>query len=227
MQRLCRANNDSRAARLADEANKLIDECVAALATLNTNITRRLTDGMIDVQTGSGYAQWLMLVVPLLGVAVSLILSIILTRSITVPMARGVEFSDAVARGDLTKRLELTQQDEVGLLTRALDRVATAFGKIVGEIRTVSQNIGGSATELSSVSHQVLAQSEEMTAQAGQVASSTEQMATNITTMAAAAEEMSMNVASISSASEEISVNVSTISAAAEATARNVTTVAA
>ena len=142
-------------------------------------------------------------------------------------MAQGVAFSEAMAQGDLTRRLNLVQRDEMGLLGRAMDHVAAAFGKVVGEIRTVSQNIGRSASDLSSVSHQVLAQSEEMTAQAGQVASSTEQMATNITTMAAAAEEMSMNVASISSASEEISVNVSTISAAAEATARNVTTVAA
>ena len=107
-----------------------------------------------------------------------------------------------------------------------MDHVAVAFGKIVGEIRGVSQNIGGAATELSAVSHELLAQSEEMTAQAGHVASGTEQMATNITTMAAAGEEMSMNVASISSASEEISVNVGTISSAAETTARNVTAVA-
>lgn len=224
--KLCRANYNTRCAKLANEANKSIDDCITALAGLNTNITQRLNDDMGAVRTGSRYAQWLMLIVPLVGIAVSLALALLLTRSITVPMARGVEFSDAVARGDLTKRLALTQQDEVGLLTRALDRVAAAFGKIVGEIRSMSHGIDGSAKELSAVSHQLLAQSEEMSAQAGHVAGSTEQMSTNINTMAAAAEEMSMNVASISSASEQISVNVGTISAAAEAASRNVTTAA-
>ncbi|MCY2991068.1 MAG: methyl-accepting chemotaxis protein [Planctomycetota bacterium] len=225
MQKWLRMDTNSRSAELVNEANSPIDDCMTALTGLNKNVTDRLTEGMKDVQTGSRYAQWLMLVVPLLGIAVSLALAFVLTRSITVPMVRGVEFSDAVAQGDLTKRLGLTQRDEVGLLAHALDRIAAGFGKIVGDIRGVSQGIAGSASELSAVSHQLLAQSEQMTAQAGHVAGSTEQMATNVNTMAAAGEEMSMNVASISSASEQISVNVGTISSAAEATARNVTTV--
>ncbi len=225
MQNWLRDDTNSQSGELANEANSPIDECLTALAGLNKNITDRLTESMDDVRTGSQYAQGLMWVVPLFGIVVSLMLAIILTRSITVPMARGVEFSDAVARGDLTERLGLTQGDEVGLLTRALDRIAAGFGKIVGDIRGVSQGIAGSASELSAVSHQLLAQSEQMTAQAGHVAGSTEQMATNINTMAAAGAEMSMNVASISSASEQISVNVGTISSAAEATARNVTAV--
>ena len=182
---------------------------------------------MTSIGDSSQYAQWLMISVTLVGIAISLVLAVLLTRSVTVPMLRGVAFSESLARGDLTQRLNLTQRDEVGLLTRAMDHIAQSFGEIVGGIRRVSQNIGGAASELSSVSHQVLAQSEEMTAQAGHVAGGTEQMNTNISTMAAAAEEMSMNVASISSASEQISVNVGTISSAAEAAARNVTAVVA
>lgn len=227
LQKLLRANTNPRAAQSAHASNEDIDDCMSALADLVEALNNDLRSDMTAISDTSRFAQWLMVCVPLVGIAISLVLAFLLTRSVVGPMTAGVAFSESLARGDLTQRLNLAQRDEVGLLARAMDHVATAFAKIVGEIRTVSQNIGGAASELTSVSHQVLAQSEEMTAQAGEVASSTEQMATNITTMAAAAEEMSMNVASISSASEEISVNVGTISAAAEATARHVTTVAA
>ncbi|MCU0872962.1 MAG: methyl-accepting chemotaxis protein [Pirellulaceae bacterium] len=227
LQKLLRANTNARSAELMSASNPLIDDCMTALADLIAELDTDLKDDMTSIGDTSRYAQWLMVCVPLVCIALSLGLAFLLTRSIVGPLAAGVAISESMAQGDMTRRLNLVQRDEVGLLGRALDHVAAAFGKIVGEIRSVSRNIGTSASDLSSVSHQVLAQSEEMTAQAGQVASSTEQMATNITTMAAAAEEMSMNVASISSASEEISVNVSTISAAAETTARNVTTVAA
>jgi methyl-accepting chemotaxis protein len=227
LQKLLRANTNTRSVQLAHGANQHIDDCMSALADLVDGLNNELRSDMSSIGDTSRFAQWLMVGVPLVCIAVSLVLAYFLTRSVTGPMAQGVAFSEAVAQGDLTRRLNLVQRDEVGLLARALDHVAASFGKIVGEIRSVSQQVGGSAAELSSVSHQVLAQSEEMAAQAGQVASSTEQMATNTTTMAAAAEEMSMNVASISSASEEISVNVGTISAAADGTARNVTTVAA
>jgi methyl-accepting chemotaxis protein len=199
---------------------------MAALANLVEELKGDLSGDMTRISETSRFAQWLMICVPLVCVAVSLVLAVLLTRAVVGPLTAGVSLSESLAQGDLTRRLNLTQGDEVGLLGRALDHVAAAFGRIVGEIRLVSQQVDGSATELTTVSHQVLAQSEEMTAQAGQVASSTEQMTMNVTTMATAAEEMSMNVASISSASEQISVNVGTISCAAEATARNVTTVA-
>lgn len=227
LQKLLRANTNTLSTRQVHEANKYIDDCMAALSDLVQEANNELRTDMTSVSNTSRYAQWLMVLVPLVCIAISLLLTVLLTRSVTVPIARGVEFSEAIAHGDLTRRLDLAQRDEVGLLARAMDHVASSFGKIVGEIRGTSQGIAGSASELSAVSHQLLAQSEQMTAQAGHVAGSTEQMATNNNTMAAAAEEMSMNVASISSASEQISVNVGTISSAAETTARNVTAVAA
>ncbi len=226
LQKLVRGNTYTRSLQLVESANADIDTCMKALGDLTDSLREAMRTTMTDVGDTARFAQRLMIGVPLVGIAVSLVLTFLLTRSVVGSLARGVAFSETLAQGDMTRRLNLVQRDEMGLLGRAMDHLAAAFSKVVGEIRAVSQNIGGAAAELSSVSHQVLAQSEEMTAQAGQVASSTEQMATNITTMAAAAEEMSMNVASISSASEQISVNVSTISAAAETTARNVTTVA-
>ena len=194
--------------------------------SLSESLHDRLKVDMTGIRETSAYTQWLMLVAPLVGISLSLCLTVLLTKSITAPMARGVKFSEAIARGDLTQRLNLSQRDEVGQLTQAIDHAAASFGKVVKEIHDTSRGIDVSAAELSSVSHQMLVQSEEMTTQAGYVASSTEQMTTNVSTMAAAAEEMSMNVMSISSASEEISVNVGTISSAAEATARNVAAVA-
>jgi methyl-accepting chemotaxis protein len=176
-------------------------------------------------QAEYGFARWVIVAVALIGIVLSLGLSLLVTRSITEPIARSLAISESIAHGDLTQRLELQQRDEIGQLSTALNRVSNTLSRIVGEIRGVSGGLGGSARELHTVSHEMLAQSEEMATQAGNVASATEQMSSNISTMAAGAEQMSMNVASISSASEEISVNVGTISAAAITTAKNVATV--
>jgi methyl-accepting chemotaxis protein len=162
----------------------------------------------------------------LLGVIAALLLGRLIAHSVTQPVAQGVELAHALAGGDLTKRLHLKQNDEIGQLTSAIDQAADNFAKIIAEIHDVAAQIGASAGDLGAVSHHLLAQSEEMSTQAGFVAGSTEQMTANINTMAAAAEQMSMNVASISSASEEISVNVGTISSAASETSGNVNSVA-
>jgi len=179
-----------------------------------------------QVVDNSAWAQRTMLLLPFVGVTVSVVLALAMVRSITGAVRKGVEVSEKIASGDLTARLKLDQQDEVGQLTRAMDQAADAFSRVVGDIRGVSGQLAASSDELSVVSQQLLAQSEEMASQASHVAASSEQMATNISTMAAAAEEMSMNVVSISSASEEISVNVGTISSASDTAAQGVRGVA-
>jgi methyl-accepting chemotaxis protein len=224
LQKLLRTNSISKATEFElGPIIKLSNAAIAALARLQDVLNRQLEDELAAARGQAALAQGIMIGAPALGIPLCVLLALLLTRSITGPMARGVAVSEAVAKGDLTQRVNLDQHDEVGLLTKALDHMAGTFGHILTDIRGVSQGVGGSATELGSVSHQLLAQSEEMSTQANQVAGASEQMATNISTMAAAAEQMSMNVVSISSASEQISVNVGTISNAADLSAKSFT----
>lgn len=223
IQKLSHINSNNRCSKLTlTKTVKLADECDGALQRLQQLLTAQVESdrGSID----AGYRRSLAITggAALLGIAIGLFLSRQIALSITQPVAKGVELANALAEGDLTRRLQLTQNDEIGHLTRAIDHAAETFANIVTEIHGVSDQIAASSAELGAVSHQLLSQSEEMSTQAGFVAGSTEQMTANINTMAAAAEQMSMNVASISSASEEISVNVGTISGAAGDTSTNV-----
>lgn len=221
--KLSRQNTNSRNVELTFGSEiKALDRCTDALDRLNKDLNTELEADMKAIADSSLWAEWVMVTVPPIGILLSVFLGFLMTRSITRPMAQGVELSEAIARGDLTRRLNLERGDEVGQLTGALDKMAGGFARVVGEVRKVSSSVSASAAELGTVSHSLLAQSEEMATQAGNVAAGTEQMATNVNTMAAAAEEMSMNVVSISSASEQISVNVGTISNAADTTAKNV-----
>jgi methyl-accepting chemotaxis protein len=221
IQKLLRDNTITRAAELElGPIIKLSNAAVDSQIRLKDIFSQKLDEELGVARAEAVNAQRLMIGVPVVGIPLSVLLALLLTRSITRPMARGVAVSEAIAKGDLTQRVNLDQHDEVGLLTRSLDHIAATFGRILGDIRGVSQGVAGSADELGGVSHQLLAQSEEMATNANQVAGSSEQMATNISTMAAAAEQMSMNVVSISSASEEISVNVGTISNAADVSAK-------
>src|SRR5205823_2684506 len=162
--------------------------CLTALKKLSDGVNERFQAELEEGRASAATAQYLMVGVAAVGIPVSVLLALFLTRSITRPMARGVELSEALVKGDLTRRVGLEQQDEVGRLTRAMDHVAATFARVLGDIRRVSEGLGGSAVELSTVAHQLLAQSEEMAAQAGHVAAGSEQMSANINTMAAAAE---------------------------------------
>lgn len=226
IQDLSRTNSNVKSADLTlTKTVDLVNKCDSALAQLLQTLSVRAEDGKNATQDGYHRALAMTSGAALLGIAAGLLVGWTIANSISRPVAQGVEMANALAQGDLTKRLRLNQRDEIGVLTGAMDSAAENFAKIIAEVHDVSEQIGASAGELGSVSNQLLAQSEEMSMQAGFVAGSTDQMTHNINTMAAAAEQMSMNVASISSASEEISVNVGTISSAAEKTSQHVTSV--
>ena len=194
--------------------------CDALLADLLKILTDRLGVERIKADDTAILARNIVISIAVIGTLVSLVLAVLMIRSITRPVGQGVGVFEAIAAGDLTRRMNLDRHDEMGRLGAASDCMADALCKVVTQIRSLADRLGHSAGELSGVSHDLLAQSQEMATQAESVAAATEQTTSNITGMAAAAEQMSVNVSSISSASEEVSVNVGTISASAEETSR-------
>lgn len=132
------------------------------------------------------------------GTLFSIIMAIsvgyLITRGITNPLNRSLEILDAISQGDLTKRMDLDQKDEVGRMARSMNRVSDQLRNMMGKINDAYSQMNTSSTEMGAA----------------------------IQSMAASSEQISMSVAGISTASEEISTNVSSISSSAQSTARNV-----
>jgi methyl-accepting chemotaxis protein len=224
---LLKANTAARAGEIELTTSiKTINNSLAALDRLDENLHRSFVADMKSSRDSSILAQWLMIGVPAVGLPIGLLLGFVVARSIAGPIARGVEVSEAIARGDLTQRLNLKQTDEIGRLTQAMDKAAAAFAQTISNISRASEGVAASGSELTTVSHQLLAQSEQMSAQASHVAEGAGGATTAIDAMAAAAEQVSVNVASISSASEEISVNTRAVSASAQTTSENLASAA-
>lgn len=223
IQDLSHVNSDLYARDLTlKKTVEVADRCDGILATLIDALSNELTMQRQSAYDHGRLGGVIVIVTALVGTALSLLLAWLVTRSITRPVACGVTVFEALAEGDLTRRMNLDRHDEVGRLSVACDHMAGTLCSIVTQIRSLAGSLGKSAGELTGVSHDLLAQSQEMSTQAESVAAATEQTSSNVSGMAAAAEEMSTNVSSISSASEEVSVNVGTISAAAEETSRKV-----
>ena len=226
IQELSHINSNFRSTQLTlTRSVELGTTCDDLLARLNGLMGVRVDAGRRDVNEAYIIGMTLIIGLSLVGIIGGIFMARRLIRAVTFGVDQGVTVAEALSRGDLTQRLNLQQEDEIGMLTRAIDQASENFAAIIAEISVLSGQIGSSAQELGSVSHQLLAQSEEMSTQAGFVSGSTDQLTVNINTMAAAAEQMSMNVSSISSASEEISVNVGAVSNAASLASGNVESV--
>ncbi len=70
--------------------------------------------------------------------------------SITRPISQARDLAKAIAQGDLTQRADVSGQDEVADLLRALEDMRSSLSTVVGQVRQASDSIGVSSGEVAS-----------------------------------------------------------------------------
>lgn len=137
--------------------------------------------------------------------------AVLLTRAITTPILQSVSFAEAISSGDLTRILEVQQQDETGQLATALNKMCDSLNTIMNNIATGARGLRESSAELSATSTQMSANAEQTSGQSNTVAAAAEEMSVNMNSVAAATEQAATNVDIVASAAEEMSSTINEI----------------
>ncbi|MBF0177568.1 MAG: CZB domain-containing protein [Magnetococcales bacterium] len=116
----------------------------------------------------------------MISIVVGIILAILIARSITAPIIRGVDFAKQIATGDLTRQLDLKQEDEVGHLVQALNSMVARLQDVVGEISNASSAVASGSAELQDVSQGMAQGASEQAASIEETSAAMEQMASGI-----------------------------------------------
>ena len=114
------------------------------------------------------------------GFIAAFFMGVFFSRSITVPLAKGVDFAVAIANGDLSASVDLDQKDEVGVLVQSLNQMSVKLRDIVGNITVSSDNVSSGSQQLSATSEEMSQGSAEQASAAEEASSSMEEMAANI-----------------------------------------------
>ena len=156
----------------------------------------------------------------LLAVLAAIGLGLVLTRSITRPLRALDAVLSAVASGDLTGRVTTRARDEVGQLSRALNKALDRVGETLRRVAGGATTLASSAEELSATSHQIAVAAEEASSQVSVVSTTADQVSHNVQTVAAGAEQVGASIREISqSATDAASVARQAVAAAQEANA--------
>ncbi len=122
----------------------------------------------------------------------------------------------AQGQGDLTARIEIENQDEIGEMARWLNTFIENIKTMIQGIVRQTKALANASAELSGLAAQLASGSQETSTQADTVAGATEEVSTIINGMAASVEQMSMNAQTVSSNTEQIAQNMNDISASIE-----------
>ncbi len=182
---------------------------------IQTLVDLQLKEGKETHQSNEALASKasiIMEIMALVGGILAVILGIFVARSITIPLRKGVDFSAAIANGDLTQTLALHRQDEVGELATAMNAMVTKIKTIVGGINGGVKTLSSAATEMAAISNQMTSGAETTVAKANAVAAAAEEMTSNMHSVAASMEQAATNVSTVAAAAEEMSTNINNVS---------------
>jgi len=156
------------------------------------------------------------LIISVICLVSAVLISLAIASSIVAPVSRVMEVSNAMAKGDLSQRLEMTRQDEIGHMARALDNSCSDLSDMITRIRRNADMLASSSEEMSVVATAMASSADEMSSQATTAEGAAEKMSSNINAIATATEEMSANVQTISFTAEEMSQNVNAVASSVE-----------
>ena len=108
------------------------------------------------------------------------LINIFISKSITLPIQKGVNFAKKISGGDLTAEIDVNQQDEIGILANSLTQMVEKLREIVSGINRGAVEIATASQQISIGSQQLSQGANSQAATAEEVSSSMEQMAANI-----------------------------------------------
>ena len=180
---LVRAQDQEAALALTVQLKPVADRLTAEvqeLIRINDEAADALTEAMAEQNS---QAIQLISICLAIAIAIGILLTVMLSRLIANPLLALVVTAQRVAEGDLTARVKVESQDEVG-------QVSLAFARMVEQLRTTMHHLSDDALSLASSSEQLHGLSDH-------IATASEQVVAQSITVATAGEEMVATTADI------------------------------
>ncbi|GAB1644629.1 methyl-accepting chemotaxis protein [Krasilnikovia sp. MM14-A1259] len=149
--------------------------------------------------TASYQANRMFLIVVLAGgLVVALWVAWSVTRRIKRSLGAVADALTRVGDGDLTGRVEVRAQDELGRMGEALNRATANMGELIRAIDDSASELTDASRELFDVSGQIATSVNHISSQAEVVANAADNVSANVTELAASSEQMGSSITEIS-----------------------------
>jgi methyl-accepting chemotaxis protein len=225
----------TQARNLANNVQKMrYDRFIEQIGTMVDTLKLEITD--LEAQTGSVIRKKVLLSGALSSVIFLIVLAAayFVTRAVTVPLNRGLEFAKSVAEGNLAETLQVRSQDEIGELSESLNRMVESLRLMVNRINGSAQNLavvsGSIFTAAKTVMTTTASQAEGINEASGAVQSintSANEVSTSVDTLASAAAETSSSTLEMAASIEEVALTMDTLLGAVEEVSSSITQIAA
>lgn len=150
------------------------------------------------------------------AILLSILFSLYLAGSISVPLHEIMMLAGSIAAGDLTHQAKNIQsKDEIGELNRKLNYMVENLRGLIGDMKQNANSLASSSEELAATSHEMKGMAGQMTEVSGNARVVNDELDSNIKTVAAAVEESSYSIREVLNASESLETGIQAVDNAA------------
>jgi len=114
------------------------------------------------------------------SIFMGIIITILLARSVSTPVNKGLKFAEKLAEGDLTQRIDLNQKDELGMLGAALNKAADNIENLLANVSVAAQNLTQAVQQIASGNENLSQRTSEMASSLEEIASSIEEAVSSV-----------------------------------------------
>src|SRR5450830_70950 len=111
-----------------------------------------------------------------LSLVLAVVLGLLLTRAIVRPLAQAVSVAEHLAAGDLTVAVDVSGQDETGLLLKAMAHMRDQFSLIVQRVRSNAEGVSSASAEIAMGNQDLSNRTEQQASALEQTAASMEEL---------------------------------------------------
>ena len=174
---------------LRGDSRKAFRATTDAMVTLTQSNTQGAAEA--SGRSSRDYASVRWGIVAMITVALLLggLVAVLLTRSLTTPLAHAAATADRIADGDSSVPVGSDRRDELGDLLRALARMQAALNASVSSVRLGADAVATAAQEVSSGGHDLSMRTEQAAASIEQTSAAMQQVAETVRHSAASAQQ--------------------------------------
>ncbi|MGO9377140.1 MAG: methyl-accepting chemotaxis protein [Dissulfurispiraceae bacterium] len=173
--------NDETLDFMNKEVRPAVRQWINSVDALSKYQDERNQERYAEAKKAYDNAKLFMFIIGGITIALSILISMFITRSIVLPLQRGIDVADKIAQGDLTcNDLDCKSKDEIGALSKSLNTMKASLSKMIGKFSDTASHVASSSEELSATVTQITKRVDEQANKAHQVATASTQMSQTV-----------------------------------------------
>lgn len=156
-------------------------------------------------------ALYVIISVIIIGLAFAIAIGLFISITIAKQLKQVLSFAEAIGEGDLTKKIKINSEDEIGRLSMALNKSGENIKQLITKITSSAEKINSSSGDLSATTEEISAMMQTSSDATEQIAKGAQDLSATTEEVSASMEQIGMNTNNLANDAEKTTTSASDI----------------